>query len=192
MDRINLMTKEELTDWAMNIFWPLYTDLCKTPFPTKWKGGPRGAAVKKIQVLNPSEELRARIILGIQAQILHRKKLYQKLGSMQAWNTHTEKNKFYCNRNGETWINQIGWDDEIPQLEQDREVTVGSKCFCGLPVHGPRFDKCTNHLSFKDGKLTGGLSEELRDYYRKHPEIRNFTREQSINFVRQNISKIGK
>lgn len=158
------MNKQELTDWAIDIFWPSYKNLCKTPFPTKWMGGPRGAAVKKIQILNPSEDLRQRILAGIQAQIIHRNKLYQKLGSMQAWNNHTEKNKFYCNRNGETWINQIGWDDEIPQIEGDGLKQGIKKCHCGRDVHGPQFDECDTHYCMdKRGRIKDILGKVLKD-----------------------------
>lgn len=91
----------------------------------------------------------------------------------------------------ESWLRKGRWDMEIP-AENSIIETCNRLCHCGLPVHGPNFDKCTTHLGYENGKLVGILADELREYYKTHPEIKGFNREQHINFIRQRLSRIGK
>lgn len=124
------MNKEDLTKWATDVFWSAYKGLVKTPFPTRYDGGARGEAIKKIITLNPSADLRGRIIDSIAAQMTHRRAFYNKCGSMQKYNSETNRIKFYCNRVGSTWINNRGWDDEIPSLidEAKEQIACLDKC----------------------------------------------------------------
>ena len=157
------MTKEELEKWHDDIYWPAYNELVKTPFVTKYKSGPKGESKKRLIQMNPSFELRKRIVDAIQAQALHRRKYYEKLGSMQAWNEKTQYNNFYCNRHSKTWLNQMGWDDEIPSISEElQEQAETDLCGCGQPVHGPRFTKCVDCLA-----KAGRYEQDLRNSYRK-------------------------
>lgn len=157
------MTKEELTIWFNNEFWEQYRTLVKTPFATKWKAGTKGEALKKILSLDPSETLRERIMMAIVAQINHRQKLYQQCGSMQAYLAKTNFDKFYSNRMASTWIFNMGWEDEIPQIEIAMQEPIGDSVFCankncGFPVHGPEFKYCTLCLGrTNDGELKAQL-----------------------------------
>lgn len=162
------MTNEDLATWFMDEFWPLYLKLMKTPFATKFKQGTRGEALKKMLSLKPSQDLRERILLSLQAQIIHRQKLFDRCGSAQAYNEATEYNKFYCNRMASSWIFQMGWDDEIPGLDQVQEELPQNNVICSEPgcknnVHGPRFDHCINHLP-TDDPLVG----KLRNYAKEN------------------------
>jgi hypothetical protein len=194
------VNKEELAGWFDAHMWPLYKDLCATPFPTKWKQGPRGDALKKVLTLNPSEELRDRILDSISSQIIHRKELYEKAGSMQAYIEITSAQKFYCNRQCVTWINQMGWEDEIPTLTEirtDREqIEATGKCKhqgCNSPLHGPRFDVCTHHVSFDEfGKMYGLHTELMRDAYKAHPERRAWSPQEHRCAIREMAGRIGK
>lgn len=130
------MTKDELKEWATEVFWPAYKDLCRTPFPTKWTGGARGEAVTKIQQMDPSEELRKRILHAIAAQREHRSKLYEQCGSAKAYEERTKYVKLYSNRDGRTWLHNSGWDDEIPSLtelrqEEEKRPKNEDLCQCG-------------------------------------------------------------
>lgn len=177
------MTPTELETWALEVFWPQYKQLCKTPHVTKWTGGQRGEAVNAITKLKPSEELRQVIVAAIQEQIIHRRKLYAQCGSAQRYEEYIKYNKFYTNRDGKTWVNNKGWTDEIPTLtdHEDRAaVNVDSeKCsMCNNPVHGPKFDRCTFHLGFdQEGKLHHAFALEMRmDFKRNSEEYNRITK----------------
>ncbi len=111
------MDKSTLTDWFLTDFWPLYLELVKTPYKTQFKQGQRGEALKAIMKLKPSQNMRERMISHLAAQIAHRKELYNQCGSRSVYEKRTNRVKFYCNRHGVTWINQMGWFDEIPEIE---------------------------------------------------------------------------
>jgi len=146
------MNKDELTDWFMNVFWPGYKDLCKTPFVTKWTGGARGEALTKILQIKPAHDLRERIMMAIREHKIHRQKVYQDCGTAQKYNEHVKYNKFYCNRDARTWLHNSGFDDEIPDTvkEKEEEATGGFEICkepgCNRPLHGPRFDQCSECL----------------------------------------------
>jgi hypothetical protein len=161
------MNKTELEEWAIKEFWPAYKNLCKTPFVTKWTGGARGEAVSAIARLNPSEDLRQRILASIQAQTLHRKRLYEQMGSEQRYENEVKYNKFYSNRDGKTWINNKGWTDEIPSLtERQVEAKKDSLCACGDPVkHGNLCDQCFARKIDDQS----GWTEKLRESYKRIP-----------------------
>ncbi len=158
------MTNSELAEWFSESFWAPYKVLVKTPFVTKYKAGPKGEALKIILRLNPSEALRDRISMAIAAQIDHRKKLIQDCGSMQAYLEATRYQKFYANRMGSTWLNQMGWEDEIPSLAETRiEGAAVESAFCAtpdcaFPTHGPAFKYCTQCVGrTNDDELKEGL-----------------------------------
>lgn len=88
------------------------------------------------------------------------------------------------------WLNAGRWSLEIAS-EETRKPKNTRYCQCGQPVHGPDYDKCTGCLPFENGKITGNLADELRDYYLKHPEIKNYTRDQHIASIRKNLALIG-
>jgi len=147
------VNKEDLTTWFSDQFWPAYKEMVKTPVVTKWTGGARGECLKKIYTLNPTADLRERIMHSVLEHKIHRKKLYSLLGTAQAYEEFTKYVKFYTNRDGKTWIFNLGWDDEIPELPEERAVKVASGGFeicrepgCNRPVHGPRFDQCSECL----------------------------------------------
>jgi len=87
------------------------------------------------------------------------------------------------------WLNGERWNNEIVSEEPKSQHI--DYCKCGQPTHGPSFDKCAECLGYKDGKLITTLADELRDYYKRHPEISKFNREQSISFIRQKMKQIG-
>jgi len=156
------MTKTELEVWALEEFWPRYKTLCKTPFVTKWTGGQRGEAVAKVALLNPSTELREKILSAITAQTTHRKKLFELCGSNRQYEVKTKYNKFYSNRDGKTWLHNKGWNDEIPSLSEDKNniAKEGEQCSCGEPVTVRYLnvcDKCysNNHTNAKEEILEG-------------------------------------
>jgi len=124
------MTKAELTEWFSDTFWQTYLLLVKTPFPTKFKQGNRGQALQKILSMNPSADLRERIQASLLAQIRNRKKLYSQCGSMQKYIERTEYQKLYANRHCSTWLNQMGYEDEIPTIEQVELETPGVALTC--------------------------------------------------------------
>lgn len=189
------MTTTELEKWALEVFWPAYKDLCKTPFATQWTGGQRGETIKKILELKPSEDLRNRMLYSIAAQKKHRRALYDVCGSMAAYEAKIKYNKLYNNRDGRTWIFNKGWNDEIPSISEIKETHApGAKCIhCGEEVHGPRFNVCTEHVSITpDGKLNSNCADELRDYYRRHPEIHKFGKKEAIQFIKSAMRTIVK
>ena len=151
------MTKDELTDWFMEVFWPAYKTLCKTPYVTQWTGGARGECLTKVLQMKPSEKLRERILAAVLEQTHHRKEVYQALGSKQLYEQHTKYNKFYCNRDGRTWLHNTGWMDEIPEPPR-RGITavapngICAEPGCNQPVHGPKFRVCGFHLTMRDGR----------------------------------------
>lgn len=160
------MSKQDLEKWFNEEFWPLYLELVKTPEPTKYKAGTKGDALSKVLKEGYSKELRDRIIRALQAQIKHRRDLCQQCGSMQAYMARTAYDKFYCNRNGRTWLNQCGWEDEIPSIMEEKASIVSDKPMCKecqTPAHGDSI-YCAYHYSMKYGTLV----DELRDYYDKN------------------------
>ena len=91
-----------------------------------------------------------------------------------------------------TWLNGECWLDSVEDITENRPVQLRN-CYCGREVHGPKFDVCTFHLSVdKNGKYTHPPADLLRDYYRKHPEIHHFKREQAIAFIKSRMREIGK
>lgn len=161
------MTKEELTNWFLEEFWPRYLTLVKTPFATKWRAGPRGQALQKIISMNPSEELRKTIVLAIEAQIHHRRKVFERYGSMETYTKATERNKLYCNRMGSTWLNQMGWMDEIPSIESKEEMAVEGQLMCLIEgcnnySMGPGIPYCAS--CYPD---TRGITPELKKHLKK-------------------------
>lgn len=190
------MTKTELTAWFDDIFWPLYKQFVVTPFVTKWKQGPAGDALKKILTLNPSSDLREQITTAIHAQMHHRRALYEKCGSMRAYDEATKYNKLYSNRLCTTWLNQMGWRDEIPSISevQTEAPSTEEKCkHCGSPCHGPAYDVCILHISMdENGRLTKHrYYKELAEYYVKHPEIHGMKNKQAVEFIKQKLRSLG-
>lgn len=161
------MTKDELTNWFTEKFYESYRELTKTPFATKYGMGSKGEALKKFLQMKPSDELRQRILFAIAEQKKHRKKLFNQCGSMQKYIEVTKFNKFYSTRMCSTWINQMGWEDEIPELhevdERQHELFQGrcKNSECAKPIHGPDFEYCTQCLTRKT-EDKGLLKEQLR------------------------------
>ena len=111
------MTKTDLEIWASDIFWPRYRNMMKIPFVTNWTGGAKGACIKAILTLNPSEDIRNQILDALQAQTLYRHKLYDQHGRSAQTYDKAAKTIVIChNREGRTWIVQRAWLDEIPSL----------------------------------------------------------------------------
>ena len=187
------MTNSELESWFDDIFWPVYSALVKTPFVTKYGTGNKGAAKKECLRIDPSADLRQRILLSLEAQIRHRRALYDKIGSMDAYVKATDRNIFYCNRHARTWLCQMGWDDEIPSImEYSQELKVGAQCkHCESTVFGPKFDVCEYHLDWANGKLSTRNADILRDEYIAHPERKTWTREQHVEFMRKKARAIN-
>ncbi len=163
------MKKDELQKWAIEIFWSAYTGLVKTPVPTKFTAGARGEAVKKVLTLNPPADLRKRIIDSISAQMKHRRDLFNKCGSMQKYISETDKVKFYCNRNGATWLNQYGWEDEIPSMIDEKKIYHDAvlRCSnkdCPNMAIGGNISICQSC----EAKNHDIYREEKRDYLRRH------------------------
>lgn len=163
------MTTEELITWFHNEFWEQYRELIKTPFVTKHKIGSKGEALKKMLQMKPSEALRARILSAIIEQRKHRKLMFEQCGSMQKYLEITKFDKFYCTRMCSTWINQMGWEDEIPQLDSvaiSHDVLFGSdRCSnddCVFPIHGPGYTLCSQCLS-RTNKHNEELKNKLRE-----------------------------
>lgn len=162
------MSTEELTLWFNDELWPRYTDLVKTPFATKYRAGSKGEALKKILTLKPSGELQSRIISATSEQHKHRNKLYGQVGSMQKYLAATKFEKFYANRMCVTWINQMGWEDEIPALSEINEAkqhlfgkALCIKKECNYPIHGPSYTFCTKHTG-RSSQSDEELSEQLK------------------------------
>ena len=138
------MTKAELEQWFAEYFWPRYTGMLRIPFPTKWTGGARGAALTKILSLNPPEALRERILGAIQAQALYRTKIFEKCGrSAQKYDEFSKSQTVLHNREGKTWIFNRGWEDDIPSIsefiESNPDKSTGA-FVCRL---------CNNHVKIK-------------------------------------------
>lgn len=151
------MSNADLTLWFNEMFWPSYNALVKTPFPTKYRSGSRGEALKKILTLKPSAELQNRIAAALIEQRKHRKKLYEQCGSMQKYLSVILYEKFYSNRMCVTWINQMGWEDEIPPLDdmaQSKGLNFGNvRCQsdgCPNAIHGPSYIYCCEHEGRSD------------------------------------------
>jgi hypothetical protein len=165
------MKKEDLTTWFNDEFWPLYQSFVKTPFPTKYKAGTKGEALKKILRENPSSDLRDRMLSAVREQIKHRKTIYNKAGSAQRYNEITAYQKFYSNRHAVTWLNQMGWEDEIPgtteveELESGNEIKAKICCHkdCNEPTEGQGIDWCFEH--YPD---TLGYTKMMKDWLKKH------------------------
>lgn len=162
------MSNASITLWFNEVFWPSYNALMKCPFATKWKSGARGEALKKILTMQPSMKLQERIAAALVAQRRHRTALGEQCGSMHGYLQATKFNKFYANRMCSTWINQMGWEDEIPVLEVKSESTVvmfdGARCQhdgCVMPIHGPSYIYCAEHES-RTAKSNGELKDSLK------------------------------
>lgn len=155
------MNKEDLTKWAIEVFWSAYSGLVKTPVPTKYGAGARGEAVKRVLTLNPSGDLRKRIIDAISAQMLHRRTLYNKCGSMQKYISETDKVKFYCNRGGGTWLYQLGYEDEIPSLINEQKIQTDSLNTCSSP-------DCNNKAIGGNISVCQSCECKVHDVYREH------------------------
>lgn len=177
------MNSVDLTLWFNEVLWPSYGELVKTPFATKYRAGSKGEALKKILTLKPNADLQNRIAMAIREQRKHRKKLFEQSGSMQKYLEVTAYEKFYANRMCITWINQMGYEDEIPALADvvdDKHALFGNpRCSydgCANPIHGPSFVHCFMHLSRTDKsdqelkqklrelQLTKGKDESMHDY----------------------------
>lgn len=165
------MVNEIHTNWFNDVFWEKYKQLVKTPFPTKYKQGSKGEALKKIITLKPNDDLKQRIELAIDAQIKHRKQVFDVCGSMGRYIEKTKFDKFYANRMASTFINQLGWEDEFPDtmsddvaiVDFDNVEPIGKECAhdgCTDVVHGPRYYFCTEHLGRNNNDE---LKQTLRD-----------------------------
>jgi len=111
------MKTSELTSWFLKDFWPLYLELMKTPYSTQFGAGNRGEALKSMIKLNPSEDIRHRMVEHLEMQVVHRRGVNEVCGSRQNYEATVKYQKFYCNRHGATWINNMGWFDEVPEIE---------------------------------------------------------------------------
>lgn len=93
------------------------------------------------------------------------------------------------------WIKEERWNNGTIILEEQKKVVEGEKCKCGQPVHGPDYKHCTYHENFDfNGKLRPEVSnyDKLVAYYKAHPELIGYTRQQHIDSMRKNLGKIGK
>ena len=152
------MTKTDITNWHNDYWWPAYKLFINTPFKTvfdedpEYGPGGRGESLRKMLTLNPSEELRNKLLKKIKEQTNHRQTLGERLKSKQAYELYTAPLakkvglSIYKNRQSRTYIFNFGWEDEIPRIKTITAKPPGKKCECGNPVHGPRFDKCTTCL----------------------------------------------
>ena len=142
------MNKTDLTDWHHNVFWPTYRNFLETPKKNQWGPGARGASLAKIIRLNPSEELRETIMASLSAQMRHRRVLADKLGldgyEKLAAREAKGGESVYKNRQAITWIQNLGWDDEIPSIMEVEKKGV-RMCFCGRETMGPAFAHCDTH-----------------------------------------------
>jgi hypothetical protein len=150
------MNKQELTDWHHNTFWPTYRQFLETPKKNQWGPGARGASLAKIIRLNPSEELRNTIMGSLIAQMRHRRVLADKLG-YEAYEKHAAKNakggeSVYKNRQATTWLQNMGWDDEIPSIMEVEQRAI-RKCHCGEDTMGPKIPFCAEHYTDGMAKL---------------------------------------
>ncbi len=98
----------------------------------------KGAAIKAFDKLKPDDKLLKKMLLAIQAQVRYRYAA-KRTGEFIADWPHPG-----------TWINGIRWEDEIPSHSELKERKIGNKCAepgCTSEVHGPKFNKCTHHVS---------------------------------------------
>lgn len=184
------MSNEDLTLWFSEVLWPSYGELVKTPFVTKYKSGSKGEALKKILTLKPSADLQNRIMMAVVEQRKHRKKLFESVGSMQKYLEVTKFDKFYSNRMCVTWINQMGWEDEIPAVEDvdDGKTTLFGNTVCrvvgcGNSIHGPSFIHCFMHesrteesnealkIKLCEMELTKNKDESMHEYAMRCKEV---------------------
>lgn len=184
----------EVSDWFCNEFWPLYREFVKTPQPNQWGAGGRGAALKIAETKRYGAETRDRIMQALRAQISHRRKVYDVCGSMRAYDEYTAKNKsetVYHNRQGKQWLNQKGWEDEIPTLpERDPVVVEGSGELCHRcrkkETMGPRFSLCDDCYG-----LDGEAMETLREYYRREG-LQGKTRQELMQLAKEFARRVGR
>jgi len=179
------MTKTELEQWHDLEYWPIYLKFVKTPFATKWGAGGKGESQTKMLQINPSKELRDRIIMSLTAQMRHRRVLYDKLGSAKAYDDHTSElakggEAVYKNRQSRTYLHNKGWNDEIPPITEEQKTSDTTYCqTCNKrEVHGPKFSECSECLTddkyledcrkyMRDNGLTKGKDEPVPDYYQR-------------------------
>lgn len=147
------MSKADLEQWAIEVFWPEYRRLVETPYKDSDHGpGVKGQCVSTILKLNPSKDLQAKMVKAIELQAKHRQELFERLNkNIPLYNDTTYKSRdrmFYANRHGRTWINAMGWVDDIPEIVTEKEARKqGKRCIvCGEPTYGVRFDHCFDHL----------------------------------------------
>ena len=89
------------------------------------------------------------------------------------------------------WLNAGRWSLEIAS-DEPREKRELGKCHCGQEVHGPSFDKCTEHLGRDDkGRLQGWEANMMRDFYQRYPGIKKYNRGQLIAFSKKMMRRIG-
>lgn len=152
------MNTQDLTDWFNAVFWVRYCHMLKVPHEkTKWGPGGKGKALKRILTLKPSKELRDKIELELIEQTRHRRLLCDKLGlTVYLKETATlAKNgngDIYKNRQAVTWVNQMGWEDEVPEIEKE-EIRDKKYCACGQETMGPAFTQCALCYADRTAKL---------------------------------------
>lgn len=123
----------------------------------------KGAAIKAWDKLKPDAELEKKMILALDAQKRYRKEAKQAGEFVPDW----------CGP--AVWLNQMRWLDEIGSHAELKENIEAKFCECGKPVHGPKFDKCTNCFAERVRTVPGSYgyytSQRLKRWWSEHPEL---------------------
>lgn len=156
-------------------------------FERFWSAYPRkvarGAATKAWEKLNPDEGLSEKIILAVDAQKRHRRKVEEQNEKLPE-----RQRRFLPDwKHPGTWINQQCWLDEIPSSQDIRRIIDKAKCQCGseavTTVHGKNVcTKCYDneiHPDFKakvyknlcDNGLGKMKTETPSEYLKRMKEI---------------------
>jgi len=146
-------------------FWELYPN-------KKGKGAARKAFEKAMQG-NDQTALFKDMELALEAQKRYRNEARLKNEFMPPW------------KHPSTWLNQECWLDEIASHADLKQKYESKFCFCGKETHGPKFQYCAEHLQLDEhGRFRDVLmAPEIREYYRKHPEIHGLTGRDAVQWI---------
>jgi len=83
------------------------------------------------------------------------------------------------------WLRAGRWEEEIPSHADLKQKYESKFCFCGRETHGPKFSFCAEHLQLDEhGRFRDVLmAPEIREYYRKHPEIHGLTGRDAAQWI---------
>lgn len=134
------MSEWIVQDWFNNEFWPLYdAKYCGGGS----KKGPKSKALESCKKKIKTPEKALEVILALREQIRY----FNKAQSMGKWQPNFPMVM--------TWVNQERWTTEIDSFTDGVNPIpqeLGRCEMCSKPVHGPKYNRCGEHLNYEEHK----------------------------------------